>query len=243
MKSIGLLVVGTLIVGGVGVAQAATAQQKCQQSKLKAQGKLQSCLRKQHSNVIGGKADETAECQTKFTTALGKADTKATTAGTSCRYIDNGDSTVSDLNTGLVWEKKDVTCAGPHCYSTTYTWSTGSPYNPNGTLFTSFLYGLNGGTSSDGLDTVTACVTGHCDWRLPTIQELAATVDLTATGCGSGSPCIDTVFGPTQAGYYWSATTYSSDSSTAWHVGFHDGSTSFSSKPNSPYARAVRSGL
>src|SRR5262249_13846097 len=64
-----------------GTAQATvTAQQKCEQVKLKAQGKLQNCLKKNAAGIIGGKADAAADCQTKFTTALAKADAKAAAA-------------------------------------------------------------------------------------------------------------------------------------------------------------------
>ncbi len=67
-----------LLVGNA--AHAADATQKCQQAKLKAQGKLESCLATSAAGVIGGKADKSADCQTKFTTALGKADAKAARA-------------------------------------------------------------------------------------------------------------------------------------------------------------------
>jgi hypothetical protein len=215
-------------------AYAVTPEQKCQEQKLKAQGKLELCLKKNAAKVIGGKPDAAAACQTKFSAALTKA-------GTACHYLDNGDGTVSDLNTGLVWEQKSVTCAGPHCYSDEFTWSTGTN-NPDGTAFTTFLYGLNGGTSPDGVAT-SGCFTGHCDWRLPTIEELSGIVDLSAAGCFSGSPCIDPVFGPTQANYYWSATTIAGLPTFAWDVVFLSGTVSLGSKTFNFYVRAVRGGL
>jgi hypothetical protein len=96
------------------------------------------------------------------------------------RFVDNGDGTVTDHKTGLVWEKKNFTCPGAHCVNDSFTWCTG-PYPggpgctnsanpPDGTAFTTFLYGLNGGTSPDGVGT-SGCFTGHCDWRLPTIRS------------------------------------------------------------------------
>jgi hypothetical protein len=101
--------------------------------------------------------------QTRFTASLAKIDAKASTEGTFCRYVDNGDGTVSDLNSGLIWEQK-TTDGSVHDASHSYTWSVSVP-NPNGTAFTDFLYALNGGTSTDGAAT-TGCFTGHCDWRL-----------------------------------------------------------------------------
>src|SRR5213078_3571057 len=62
-------------------------------------------------------------------------------------YLDNGDGTVTDNPTGLMWEKKSASGTGDiHDVSNTYTWSAASPYQkPDGTLFTTFVAGLNGG--------------------------------------------------------------------------------------------------
>ena len=84
---------------------------------------------------------------------------------------------------------------------------------------------------------------GHCDWRLPTIVELNSIVDLTAAGCGGGSPCIGSVFGPTQASLYWSSTTFAGGPHFAWLVLFFDGSPDNFSKFNTFYGRGVRGGL
>jgi hypothetical protein len=78
---------------------------------------------------------------------------------------------------------------------------------------------------------------------LPTIQELQGIVDLTAPGCGGGSPCIDPAFGTTQADYYWSATTDDEDPSGAWGVLFGFGIVGNEGKTNIHYGRAVRGGL
>jgi len=243
MKTIGMIIC-VLALAAVGTAYGADATLKCKQSKLRALGKVKSCLEKNAASVLGGKEDKSTDCQTKFTNALAKADQKATDAGTSCRYIDNGNDTVSDLNTGLVWEKKDSTCPGPHCSTTQYTWSTGAPYNPDGTAFTIFLYGLNGGTSSTGVST-TACFAGHCDWRLPLPEELVKIVDPSAIGCGSGSPCIDPTFGATATQNYWTATTHASGASNAWFVAFYTPTSPVFNdfKPNTLSVRAVRGGL
>ncbi len=222
---------------GVGfeIARATDLVLKCEQAKLKALGKQDLCLDKNLANVLGGKPDKSATCVDKFQTAK---------AGTAARYVDNGDGTVSDLDTGLVWEKKDLTCPGAHCYSDTFTWSTGTPYNPNGTAFTIFLYGLNGPNSSDSPSSA-GCFTGHCDWRLPTVEELAGIVDTTQGNCGGGSgPCIDPAFDTTQADFYWSATTDSSASSNdAWFVYFGGTTVAFEPKVDGHYVRAVRGGL
>jgi len=162
----------------------------------------------------------------------------------SPRFINNGDGTVSDRTTCLMWEQKTgtaggyevcpggATCGSEHDVSNAYAWSTGSPYNPDGPAFYGFLAVLNG----------LSPFAGHDDWRLPTITELGSIVDLSASGCGSGSPCIDPVFGPTQSSYYWSSSTNQAGPSNAFSVYFSNGNTSTSNKTNSIYVRGVRAG-
>jgi hypothetical protein len=168
---------------------------------------------------------------------------------TTPRFVDNGDGTVTDHQTGLIWEKKDNTCPGIHCVTDTYSWISGSTPPPDGTAFTSFLNTLNGGAtgvgscvSADG-STITGGFNNDCDWRLPTIAELQTIVDLGASGCGSGSLCIDPVFGPTAAFFYWSSTTFGPSPLFVWRVDFRDGSVSIGFKgTNFPFVRAVRGG-
>ena len=148
------------------------------------------------------------------------------------RFIDHGDGTVTDTATGLMWQQ--TTDDGSiRDKDNVYTWSTGAPYNPDGTAFFTFLATLNGPTP----------FAGHGDWRLPTLTELKTIVDLAAPGCGSGSPCIDeTVFGPTQASLYWSATTFAGLPDDARGVTFFNGGVSGDVKTGNDYVRAVRGG-
>jgi hypothetical protein len=240
----GACVVSAVLLLGTS-AFAATTTQKCDEAKLKAQGKLELCLQKNSAKVLGGKADMSAKCRMAFSAALTKADTKA---GTPCRYIDNGDGTVSDLDTGLQWEKKDnldmvPTAADPHDADNTYTWSAAGSA-ADGTAYTHFLSQLNNGLSTDGgaMTPVTGCFAGHCDWRLPSIVELQGIEDHTQGSCGGGSgPCIDPVFGPTTIFAYWSATSDAGNSFLAWNV--DPPSVSEVGKTNLLYLRAVRGGL
>jgi Protein of unknown function (DUF1566) len=92
----------------------------------------------------------------------------------------NGDGTATDYDTGLVWEQK-TDDGSVHDKDNQYSWCLGgappnptcnNPSNPpDGTAFTAFLGTLNNGTSSDGTAT-SGCFAGHCDWRLPAIEEL-----------------------------------------------------------------------
>jgi hypothetical protein len=225
-----LIVTATMIVALGWVSAAHAVVIICQEKKLKAQGKLQACLKKNSANVLGGGTDLSTACQMKFGNALTKA-------GSECRFLDNGDGTVTDLNTGLQWEKKDnldstANPADPHDADNTYTL--------DGTAYTDFLAQLNNDASIDGT-AITGCFAGHCDWRLPTSAELQAIL-LAPFPCAT-SPCIDPAFGPMQSDLYWSATTFAGNASNAWCVNFHNGLVDFVSKSSDAYARAVRGGL
>ena len=146
------------------------------------------------------------------------------------RYLDNGDGTVTDQTTGLMWEKK-VACAAadttkPNCVLNNYTWS-GSGTAADGTLYTSFLAKLNshgdGTTVADGSQSqpLQTCFAGHCDWRVPDVFELQSIL-LAPFPCAT-SPCIDAIFGLTQAAFHWSSSSLASNTANAWDVNFNDG--------------------
>jgi hypothetical protein len=133
---------------------------------------------------------------------------------TGARFMDNCDGTITDADTGLMWEKKTGTvgtsvgcnsadqCPDPHDVNNTYSWSSSSTGTDfDGTVSTVFLAQLNdvagGGTN---------CFAGHCDWRLPEGGAEATDELLTIVDLGACSPCIDPIFGPTSGGSTWEGT-------------------------------------
>lgn len=164
------------------------------------------------------------------------------------RFVDNGDGTVSDTKTGLMWEKKSGdNDTGIHGQGNTYTWSTGSPAGPNGEVFTSFLETLNS----------QPCFAGHCDWRLPTLTELQSLVNF-ANYNPATDPAFNTACTPgctvltvptcsctrADGDVYWTFTAYQDPNlpGQVWAVNFNDGLINPYAQEEPHYARAVRSG-
>jgi len=107
---------------------------------------------------------------------------------------DNGDGTVTDRATGLVWSKDD----------------SGTGMNWQSAL--AWVQKMNA-----------AKFLGHDDWRLPNVKELQSIVDYTRSPDTTHSAAIDPVFhcttitnedGKADFPFYWSATT---------HAGLHGG--------------------
>lgn len=166
-------------------------------------------------------------------------------------FRDNGDGTVSDLDTGLMWEKKvgslsddsffcprDPKCGNVHNVNNRYRWALrDNDKAPDGPAFTDFLATLNRDLSKNG-DEITGCFANHCDWRLPNIDELKTIVDHRTR-----YPSIDAIFGPTRSDAYWSATTQAEDQRFAWGMLFRDGDDALPfHKAGHFFVRAVRGG-
>ena len=107
-------------------------------------------------------------------------------------FHDNGDGTITDRATGLMWSKAD---------------------SGQGMNWQDALAWVQKKNAEKFL--------GHDDWRLPSVKELQSIVDYTRSPDTTHSPAIDPIFNCTtitneahQADYpfYWSATT---------HAGFH----------------------
>lgn len=147
-------------------------------------------------------------------------------------YTDNanGSGTVTDNNTGLVWQKEDD--------GNTYNW-----YQATGTYDTRY-----NPKSKDVCGSLT--LGGHSDWRLPSKKELVSIVDYAIPYPG---PTISTAhFSNTKASNYWSSTSYNYWSATwyadrphlAWpvHFGIRSVENSYRARSGRGYVRCVRSG-
>lgn len=115
------------------------------------------------------------------------------------RFADNGDGTVSDHLTGLIWLKN----AGQNCIGL-QTWA--DALSSSNTL-ASGSCGLTDGS-----------VPG--DWRLPNIRELQSLIDY-----GQINPAFPpgTPFTGVRSGNYWSSTTSQEGVYAAWFVNFTSG--------------------
>lgn len=129
-------------------------------------------------------------------------------------YQDNGDGTVTDLNTGLIWMQNTADT------------------DEDGDI-----------DSNDELEWQPACdycadlsYAGHSDWRIPNRRELASIVDY-----GRSYPAINPVFG-CRSSIYWSGSARAGDPGGAWGVGFGSGGVYGDSKDLDGYVRCVRGG-
>jgi hypothetical protein len=155
-------------------------------------------------------------------------------AGAALSYTDNGDGTITDNNTGLMWEKKSDD-GSIHDKDTLYTWAN---------AFAVYIAGLNAG----------AGFAGHTDWRVPNVKELQSIMNYEnfnpavspAFNTGCVAACTVLTCSCTAARGYWSSSTVAIPPlgpSDAWLVVFFDGSMIANFKGNERRVRAVRSGL
>jgi hypothetical protein len=149
--------------------------------------------------------------------------------GVARAFTDNGNGTVTDEVTGLVWEKLSDD-GSIHDKDTTYSWAG---------AFSSKIATLN-----------MEAFAGHSDWRVPNRFELDSLVNLGASGPATYSSFAQSCTGGctilacscTRPDYYWSASSYLASPVYGWTVYFNAGDTYAQNKSQSYFVRAVRGG-
>jgi hypothetical protein len=142
---------------------------------------------------------------------------RAGQCGSFGNFIDNGDWTVTDTSTGLMWEVK-TDDGGSRDKDNTYTWKEALSYCENLPL------------------------ASYNDWRLPSVNELQSLVDYSIPYPG---PTINTNYFPNTVSFgngYWSSTTDANYPLGAWGVDFRDGSFYRHGKSGYCHVRALRGG-
>ncbi|KJU83787.1 protein containing DUF1566 [Candidatus Magnetobacterium bavaricum] len=132
----------------------------------------------------------------------------------SARFVDNGDQTITDKSTGLMWTKN------ANLPGTYKTWHEAKDY----------VASMNSGAGTYG----------YTDWRLPGKEELEGLIkgwkDAPYSWLKSQG------FTNVQSGYYWSSTSYAHNTSGAWIVDMYDGNVFAYDKSGYYYVWPVRSG-
>jgi hypothetical protein len=168
------------------------------------------------------------------TTAFTAGDDGSLQRGAVLRYRDNGDGTITDTNTGLMWEKK-VGEAGLHYHDDHFIWTPGP-----GSVW-EWLAKINAENGGAGF-------AGHTDWRLPNLRELQSIINYQNFGPSVASEfnsacmpgCSMAACSCTEASSLWTSTTFMADPTLAWWVDFANGFVGNDLKTAPWHARAVR---
>ena len=138
----------------------------------------------------------------------------------SPRFTNNGNGTVTDNLTGLMWTQ-DANAPGPPICTPSV-----------------------GKTWQNALNHV-ACLNtnnylGYTDWRLPNVNELESLVN--AEMSSSAIWLNSQGFSNVQAYLYWSSSTYAGGTSSAWNVYMYEGGVNADLKAYAGYVWPVRAG-
>jgi hypothetical protein len=136
------------------------------------------------------------------------------------RFMDNGFGTMTDNLTGLVWAKEGNAPGPAAC-------APGAAKTWQGAL--AYAACLNANT-----------YLGYTDWRLPDVNEMESLINV---GLFDTSAWLTTLgFTNTQAGFYWSSSTFAVNPGDAWIIHVLDGDVYFDVKSNSYFVWPVRGG-
>ena len=145
------------------------------------------------------------------------------------RFTDNGNGTITDNLTGLIWLKNfNVPAAQAN-------WATALDYidelNASGTMNSNSA----GDTSKGG--------SHQTDWRLPNLREILSLLDFSQESppLPSGHPFTNVV--SDSSSYYWSSTTHKTTTTEGWYIRlYQSGGVDKGPKTATYYTCAVRGG-
>jgi hypothetical protein len=133
------------------------------------------------------------------------------------RFIDNGNGTVTDSLTGLIW-LKNANCFGGQAWTTAIA---------SANALASGKCGLSDGSAAG-------------QWRLPNVMELRSLVN--EQQANSAAWLNTQGFSNVQAYNYWSSSTYASYTDVAWYVSMSNGNVYNGNKTDIYYVWPVRGG-
>jgi len=149
-------------------------------------------------------------------------------AGDSPNFVDNGNGTITDYVTGLMWEKLGDN-GGLHDKDNTYA---GLP-----------------AAFAKATAANTAVFAGHTDWRVPNLRELEsipnyenynpAVPPIFHSACTTG--CSPVTCSCTKNNIYYTSTTYIGYDPACWKINMTDGDIYAGDKVDTHYVRLVRS--
>jgi len=139
------------------------------------------------------------------------------------RFTDNGNGTVTDNLTGLIW-LKNANCFG------NINWI---PALSNANNLANGACDLTDGSTAG-------------DWHLPSAKELRSLIDYQyaqptlSNAAGTAKWTEGDAFSGVQSHFYWSSTTYAGDTSLVWRVSFYTGHMFMEGKTNATAIWPVR---
>lgn len=125
-------------------------------------------------------------------------------------YQDNGDLTVSDMNTGLIWQKMDTQNENRR------TWEEACNYCSQ------------------------LALGGYSDWRLPSRRELFSIIDYGRAAPAINTTYFPECIPYPYRSVYWTSTSEANADDNAWSVEFGKGRSNKGSKRGAAYVRCVR---
>lgn len=132
------------------------------------------------------------------------------------RFLDNGNGTITDIGTNLMWQKCQLGTEGENCQ------------NDNPSIRFNWQEALEVASMNS--------FAGYDDWRLPNVKELRSIVEQRCF-----NPAINSIYFPNTFGSnFMSASPDDNSESYVWRVSFFDGTSGRNFRYSTSYVRLVR---